>query len=149
MQSICGMDCCQECNRKSDCGGCQKTNGHPFGGKCIAAEAFQKGGVSEFENLKSTLIDEFNSLGIKDLKVTDLNLLSGFYVNLEYKLKNGQTSKLLEDCNVYWGNQIEIPGSDTCYGIVADDKYLLVCEYQCNGTNAQIVCYKRRSCLDV
>ena len=45
MQSICGMDCCQECNRKSDCGGCQKTNGHPFGGKCIAAEAFQKDGI--------------------------------------------------------------------------------------------------------
>ena len=109
MQSICGMDCCQECNRKSDCGGCQKTNGHPFGGKCIAAEAFQKGGVSEFENLKSALIDEFNSLGIKDLKVTDLNLLNGFYVNLEYKLKNlwrknckNQKQKLLLNLKNYF-----------------------------------------------
>ena len=52
--------------------------------------------------------------------------------------------KLLEDHRVYLRNQIEIPGSDRCYGIVADDKYLLVCEYGCNGAEPQIVLYKRR-----
>ena len=94
--------------------------------------------------MKETLIAEFNALEIQNLQVNDLNLLNGFYVNLEYPLANGQSVKLLEDNRVYWGNQIEIPGSERCYGIVADDKYLLVCEYGCNGTEPQIVVYKRR-----
>ena len=70
--------------------------------------------------------------------------LNGFYVNLEYPLPNGQSVKLLEDKKVYLGNQIEIPGSCRCYGIVADEKYLLVCEYGCGGADPQIVVYKRR-----
>lgn len=48
----------------------------------------------------------FNSLGINGLEVHDLNLLNGFFMNLEYTLENGQSVKLLEDNNVYWGNQI-------------------------------------------
>ena len=70
--------------------------------------------------------------------------LNGFYVNLEYPLPNGQSVKLLEDNKVYLGNQIEIQGSNRCYGIVADEKYLLVCEYGCGGADPQIVVYKRR-----
>ena len=64
--------------------------------------------------------------------------------NLEYPLANGQSVKLLEDNNVYWGNQIEISGSDRCYGLVADDTYMLVCEYGCNGDNPEIIIYKKR-----
>lgn len=90
------------------------------------------------------MIAEINALGIPGLQVNDLNLLNGFYVNLEYTLKNGQSVKLLEDNCVYWGNQIEIPGSDKCYGIAADENYLLVCEYGCNGTKPQIIVYKKR-----
>lgn len=76
--------------------------------------------------------------------VNDLYLLNGFFVNMEYKLSNGQTVKLLEDYCIYLGNQIEISGSNRCYGIAADEKYLLVCEYGCDGTNPEIVVYKRR-----
>lgn len=94
--------------------------------------------------MKETLIEEFNALGIQGLQVNDLNLLNGSYINLEYRLPNGQSVKLLEDCRVYWGNQIEIPGKDRCYGVAADDKYLLVCEYGCNGVEPQIVAYIRR-----
>ncbi len=104
----------------------------------------EQGGFEAMEKLKKALIEEFNALGIPSLQVNGLNLLNGLYVNLEYPLVNGQSVKLLEDHRVYWGNQIEIPGSDRCYGIVADDKYLLVCEYGCNGTQPQIVLYKRR-----
>ena len=57
--------------------------------------------------------------------------LNGFYVNLEYPLPNGQSVKLLEDNKVYLGNQIEIPGSGRCYGIVADEKYLEVPVWFC------------------
>lgn len=144
MRSICGVECCGECNRRDDCGGCVKTDGHPFGGRCIAAECIKRGGFKAFNALKKVLIDEFHALEIKDLQVKDLNLLNGFYVNLEYTLPNGQRVKLLKDTDVYFGNQIEIPDSDRCYGIVADDSYLLVCEYGCNGTVPQIIVYKKR-----
>ena len=144
MLSICGLDCCGECKRKDTCGGCIKTDGHPFGGTCIAAQCIKKDDFNAFLSLKNTLIDEFNALGIRGLKITELNLLNGFYVNLEYKLANGQYIKLLEDNNIYLGNQIEIPESGRCYGIVADDKHLLVCEYGCNGCDPEIVLYKKR-----
>ena len=144
MLSICGMDCCDECSRKEACGGCKKSNGSPFGGTCIAAECIKKGGIEEFYRVKNELISEFNDLGIKGLKVTDLNLLNGYFVNLDYPLANGRSVKLLEDNNVYLGNQIEISNSDRCYGLVADDTYMLVCEYGCNGTEPEIILYKKR-----
>lgn len=144
MLSICGLDCCEKCDRKDGCGGCVQTDGKPFGGICIAAECIKKGGQESFAALKNGLIEEFNSLGVEHLVVNDLYLLNGFFVNMEYKLSNRQTVKLLEDHCIYLGNQIEIPGSDRCYGIAADEKYLLVCEYGCDGTNPEIVVYKRR-----
>ena len=144
MLSLCGVDCCGGCDKAKDCGGCAETDGHPFGGRCIAAECVKKGGVEELQNLKKVLIEEFNSLGIKDLHISELNLLNGFFVNMEYQLANGQSVKLLEDNQVYLGNQVEIPGSDRCYGMAADERYLLVCEYGCNGEDSEIVVYKRR-----
>lgn len=145
MLSICGTDCCERCSQREACGGCVQTGGHPFGGSCIAAQQIQKGGMAGFLNFKNTLIQEINALGIPHLAVSDLNPLNGFYVNLEYILANGQKVKLLEDRKVYLGNQIEIPGSDRCYGVVGDDQYLLVCSYGCNGSDPQIVCYQKRN----
>lgn len=142
MCSICGLDCCKECSRREECGGCQKVDGHPFGGTCIAAECIKRGGQEEFLKLKDTLISEFHALGIEGLEVKELHLLNGFFVNLEYPLANGQSVKLLEDKKIYLGNQIERPGSDRCYGIVADKSYLLVCEYGCNGTDPEIIIHK-------
>ena len=84
------------------------------------------------------------ALGIPQLRVSDLNLLNGFYVNLEYPLPNGGTVKLLNDADIYWGNQIERPGNDRCYGIVGDDRHLLVCEYGCNGSDPEILVYQKR-----
>lgn len=144
MLSICGVDCCEECSRKAQCGGCVKTDGHPFGGQCVAAECIKRGGFEAFTSFKKTLIEEFNALGIKNLVVKDLNLLNGFFVNLEYPLPSGQMAKFLQDNHVYWGNQIEIPESDRFYGIVANEQFLLVCEYGCGGTAPEIVVYKRR-----
>jgi len=142
--AICGVDCCKDCSRVKECGGCTVCNGHPFGGSCIAAECIKTGGFEACNALKNTLIEEINSLGIKYLYVDSLNLLNGFLVNLEYVLPNGEGIKLLNDNDVYLGNQIEKPNSDRCYGVVTDSKYLLVCEYGCNGLNPEIVSYKRR-----
>lgn len=94
---------------------------------------------------KPRLIAEFNALGIADMpRVTDLCRLAGAYVNLEYPLPNGEKVRLLDDKKIYLGYQLEKEKGDRCYGLVADEQYLLVCEYGCNGSDPEIVVYKRR-----
>lgn len=144
MQSLCGTDCCSKCSRQVECGGCQNVKGHPFHGNCIAAECIEHDGQNGFLRFKERLISEINELGIAGLTVHDLNLLNGFFVNLEYPLANGNTVKLLQDNDVYLGNQIEVSGKERCYGVVADKNYILVCEYGCNGENPEIILYKKR-----
>ena len=122
MLSFCGTECCKNCPRLAACGGCREVNGHPFGGVCVAAEWVKAGGLENLEYQKQQLIMEFNSLRIDGLHVEDLNFLSGCYVNLEYQLPN-----------------------DRCYGIIGDENYLLVCEYGCNGSDPEIVLYRKRS----
>lgn len=145
MNTICGVSC-RECNMKDYCKGCTETNGHPFGGECVIAECYKKGGETYFITYKEQLLKEFNHLGISGMRtVTDLCPLSGAYVNLEYTLPNGSKIKLLEDKNIYLGYQIEKENSDRCYGLVADHEYLLVCEYGCNGCDPEIIVYKKRN----
>ncbi len=55
MLSICGADCCGECNKRNECGGCVKTAGHPFGGTCIAAECIKRDGFEVFKKMKEML----------------------------------------------------------------------------------------------
>lgn len=97
------------------------------------------------EACKEQIIKEFNALGITDMPtITNLCQLSGAFVNLEYTLPSGQNVKLLDDNKIYLGYQVEKVGSDRCYGLVADNQYLLVCEYGCNGTDPEIVVFKKR-----
>ena len=129
MKTICGIEC-SGCNFKDNCKGCTETDGRPFGGKCLTAECYKSGGENCFTAYKNRLIDEFNSLGIADMPViTTLCPLIGAYVNPEYPLANGEKIKLLDDTKIYLGSQVEKANGDRCYGLVADDDYLLVCEY--------------------
>ena len=114
MQSICGSDCCTACPQKAACGGCRETGGHPFGGSCVAAAHISREGPEAFADWKRATMAELNALNLPDLQLDDLHLLNGFYVNLEYRLPNGQAVKLLEDNKVYLGNQIERPGQERC-----------------------------------
>ena len=143
MAELCKMDCCKNCPRWAECPGCSETGGRPLGGDCVAAERVKAEGPEGLAALKAALIGEINGLGIPDLHVDDLNLLPGYYVNLEYPLPNGQTVKLLRDENIYFGGQIERPFGDRCYGVAADAGYILVCEYAC-GADPKIVLYQRR-----
>lgn len=61
-------------------------------------------------------------------EVTSLNELKGSLINLEYSLPSGQTVKLWEDERTYLGNELEKLSTDHCYGLVADEHYLLVYE---------------------
>ena len=144
MKTICGIDC-SGCGRKESCRGCFESNGRPFGGECVTAECFKAGGQEYFDNYKTQMIDDFNALGVPGMpEVKELVPLCGSYVNLEYLLPSGQKAKLLDDNKIYLGYQLEKQNGERCYGIVADSGYLLVCEYGCNGSDPEIVVFKKR-----
>lgn len=151
-KSICGLDC-TGCSMNNTCGGCVATGGKPFGGECMVAKCCgnrKDGSCGDFSKnicqLKQKLIAEFNALDIKDMpQVTDLFALVGGFVNLEYTLPGGQTVKFWDDKRIYLGNQLEKIGTDRCYGLTADENYLLVCEYGENGADAQIVVFTKRN----
>ncbi len=153
-KTICGLDC-DECPMRDGCPGCTETNGHPFGGSCILGECCKMGACPNcghaYENgrqdceLIQTLVAEFNALGIPDMEpVTTLNALHGAYINLAYKLPGGQEIRFWDDSRMYLGNQMHKLGSDRCYGLTADEHFLLVCEYGEGGANPEIVVCKRR-----
>lgn len=147
MKTICGLDC-NECPGKDTCPGCEKVGGE---GKCVIYACAGKNtciGCHYFEGgcgMKGQLLREFNALGIEDMpEVTDLSALPGHFINLEYTLPGGQKVKLWDDKRIYLGNQLEKKGTDRCYGLTADEKYLLVCEYGENGSDPEIIVYRKR-----
>lgn len=100
----------------------------------------------QFEQFKLKLIEEINNLHIEGMpKLEKLNALVGKYVNLEYTLPNGENIKFLNDEKTYLGNQLECEfGGDRCFGILADMTFLLVCTYEKDGKNPELVLYKKR-----
>ena len=89
---------------------------------------------------------EFNALSLEDMEeVTDLNALKGSFINLDLTLPSGQAVRWWEDDKIYLGNQVGKKGSTRCYGLAADERHLLVCEYGEGGSDAEIVLYKRRN----
>lgn len=94
--------------------------------------------------MKNNLLNEIQKLGIKEFeKLNSLNLLDGSYLNLEVELPNGIKAKLLDDNKKYYANQIDIENSDKCYGVAADENFIVVYKYGCNGANAKLVQMKR------
>ncbi len=94
--------------------------------------------------MKDRLIKEFNGLGITDMEeVKELHSGKGNFVNLDFPLPCGETVKLWNDGKTYYINQLEKKNSERCYGLTADEKYLLVCEYGEGGSNPEIVVFKR------
>ena len=104
------------------------------------------GDNGQFEKMKQRLISEINELHIEGMpRVEKLNALVGGYVNLEYKLPNGNSVKFLNDSKTYLGNQLECElGGDRCFGVIADMEFLLVCTYEKDGLNPELVLYKKR-----
>ena len=105
------------------------------------------GGVEKFEEFKKQIIDEFNSIHIIEglPKIENLNVLSGSFINLEYRLPNGELVKFLDDKASYLGSQLECEfGGDRCFGIAANMEFLLICSYEKDGENPELVMYKKR-----
>ena len=149
MDAICQANCeeCELYNNK--CKGCKITNWCPFGKKCWIAKYIEVGGKDSLTKLKKELINEFNSLKIDGMpKIEELYPLHGEFVNMEYPLHSGNNTKFLNDNEAYLGNQVECIFNDDdnkkCFGILANMSFLLVCEYGENGSNPEIVVYKKR-----
>ena len=78
-------------------------------------------------------------------EVKKLNALVGSYVNLAYRLPSGANVKFLDDHTTYLGNQLESElGGDRCFGILANMDFILVCTYEAEGANPELVLYKKR-----
>ena len=104
------------------------------------------GDHGEFEKFKQQLMGEINALGIEGLpKVEKLNALVGQYVNLEYRLPSGFSVKFLDDQTTYLGNQLpcEFDG-ERCFGVLANMDFILICTYEKDGENPELVLYKKR-----
>ena len=100
----------------------------------------------KFEEFKKQLINEINDLHIEGMpKLEKLNALVGSYVNLAYRLPNGNTVKFLDDNATYLGNQLECEfGGNRCFGILANMDFILICTYEENGDNPELLIYKKR-----
>ena len=100
----------------------------------------------QFDEFKKQLIDEINALGIEGMpKVEKLNALVGSYVNLAYPLPSGLSVKFLDDGTTYLGNQLESEfGGDRCFGVLANMDFILICTYEAEGKNPELVLYKKR-----
>ena len=100
----------------------------------------------KFDDFKKQLIDEINELKIEGMpKLEKLNALVGRYVNIAYSLPSGKSVKFLDDQTTYLGNQLESekePGK--CYGILANMDFIMVCAYGEEGSNSELLLYKKR-----
>ena len=150
MKGICGANC-YECElfKAKKCQGCPEITGCVFEKPCWIAKYISTGGKKNYEIFKNQLIDEFNELNIDGMpKIKKLYPLQGSFVNLEYKLPNKKMIKLLSDDELYLGNQVECIFNDEttkkCFGLVSNMSFLLVCEYEENGKNPEIIIYKKR-----
>ena len=53
--------------------------------------------------------------------------------------------KFLDDQKTYLGNQLESEfGGDSCFGILAGMDFILVCTYEKEGKNPELLIYKKR-----
>ena len=104
------------------------------------------GDNGEFDAFKQTLIAEINAMQIAGMpKLEKLNALVGSYVNLPYRLPNGTEVRFLDDSVTYLGNQLQSEfGGDRCFGVVAGMDFILVCTYDKNGENPELVRYQKR-----
>ena len=96
------------------------------------------------DTIKYGLPSEINELlDIHELPhVEQLNILPGSYVNLEYSLPNGKTVTFLNDDENYLGSELE--GEVVCVGIVVNMNFILICTYELDGANPELILYKKR-----
>ena len=105
------------------------------------------GSDGKFEDFKKQLIDEINALHIKGMpRLEKLNALVGAYVNLAYPHPSGMKAKFLDDQTTYLGNQLRSESdSERCFGVLANQDFILICTYGVDGADPELVLYQKRN----
>ena len=100
----------------------------------------------QFEEFKKKLVGEINDLHIEGMpKLEKLSALVGKYVNLEYTLPNGLKTKFINDETTYLGYQLESEfDENVCFGILANMDFIMICTYEAEGKNPELILYKKR-----
>ena len=100
----------------------------------------------QYEAFKKQLAEEINNLRVPGMpKVDRLIPLVGQHVNLAYPLPNGASVRFLDDQTTYLGCQLESEfGGERHFGVLAGMGFLLVCTYEEDGKNPELVVYKKR-----
>ncbi len=100
----------------------------------------------QFEEFKKKLVGEINDLHIEGMpKLEKLSALVGKYVNLEYTLPNGLKTKFINDETTYLGYQLESEfNENVCFGILANMDFIMICTYEAEGKNPELILYKKR-----
>lgn len=144
-RTICGADC-GACGFRERCAGCAATGGRPFGGPCVAAECIRASGMEGYAALKETLLGEINrafaELGLPAAEA--LYELPGAVVNLAFPLPGGGTAKLLRDENIYLGTRVAGSEPSIVYGAAADRDFILLCRSREDGSQPELLFYRRR-----
>ena len=84
--------------------------------------------------MEQFLLEKIKKLGIKEFEnFNSLNLMDGNYLNIECILPNGEKTKILDNDTQYYA----------CYGVAANEKFIAVYKYGCNGENAELVLWKK------
>ena len=66
-------------------------------------------------------------------------------MNLAYPLPSGASVKFLNDQTTYLGNQLESEFQDgRCFGVLANMDFIMVCTYEAEGKNPELIFYKKR-----
>jgi len=102
--------------------------------------------MEQYAAFKRLLLEEINAcldaIGIP--QAAQLYELPGSYVNPACPLPSGETVRFLDDRKIYLGAQIEAPALDRCIGVVADTTFFLVCSYGENGSDPELILYRKR-----
>ena len=100
----------------------------------------------QFDAFKKQLVKEINDLHIEGMpEVQSLNALVGSYVNLAYPLPSGISAKFLNDGVTYLGTQLSSEfGGERCFGVLANADFILICTYEAEGRDPELILYKKR-----
>ena len=150
MDSVCGAKCDQCGYGKSEgCPGCGQSGACPFGKPCFIARYIQIGGMSAYEEFVKTLLAEINALKMPGMpKFERLTPVNGALVNLEYPFPDGRTERFLDDREVYLAAQAPATfeeGNENCFfGVVANANFLMVSMYNPDGSDPELLAFKKR-----
>lgn len=109
-------------------------------------KVFKHGRKKYYSEFKSKLVGEINFYlkAEKIPEISELFEIPGEYINLKYPLESGEKTAFLRNDTVYLGNQIEFADLGVCFGAESFAGFILICSYGRNGSDPELILYKRR-----